>query len=339
MKSKNKMNGKRKQNKSVRAKLIVNPGSGQTSGRLKLIEQAVHLLTAQGMAVDVALAKPKKMAVPIAKQAVKDGYKVVIAMGGDDTIEAIIRGIAGSKARLGIIPAGTNNNLALSLHIPEDLQKACAIIVNDQAHKLDMGQIKVKGKKFKFFEVVTIGLGAAIYPDIKEIPKGNLASLKDAVLTILNHKTKPKVSIELDDESKITVETMLMIVTNIPYIGQKFLVSPDASVNDGLLDIAVYPEFSKPELLTYFGKVMNQGRTEDGKIQRYRAHKIKVKTSPELKLMADGIMLGSGPIKIKVLSGALRVIVPDAFVKVADIQKEANMKLQAPLSPVAAGTL
>ncbi|HEX7434783.1 MAG TPA: diacylglycerol kinase family protein, partial [Anaerolineaceae bacterium] len=225
-------------------------------------------------------AKPKKMAVPIAKQAVKDRYKVVIAMGGDNTIEAVIRGITGSKARLGIIPAGTENNLALSLGIPEDPQKACALIVNGQTLKLDIGEIKIKGKKFNFFEVVTIGLAAAIYPDIKEIPKGNLSRIKDAVLTILNHATKPKVSIELDGERKIVVETMLMTVTNIPYIGLKFLVAPDASMHDGLLDIAVYPEFSKAELLTYFGKVMNEGRAADGKIQRYRAHKLKVKTSP-----------------------------------------------------------
>ena len=186
----------------------------------------------------------------------------------------------GGKARLGIIPAGTENNLALSLGIPEDPQKACALIVNGQTLKLDIGEIKIKGKKFNFFEVVTIGLAAAIYPDIKEIPKGNLSRIKDAVLTILNHATKPKVSIELDGERKIVVETMLMTVTNIPYIGLKFLVAPDASMHDGLLDIAVYPEFSKAELLTYFGKVMNEGRAADGKIQRYRAHKLKVKTSP-----------------------------------------------------------
>jgi len=57
-------------------------------------------LTAAGLKVDVALAKPKKEAIPIARQAVKDGYDVIIAMGGDGTLGAVIRGIAGSKARL-----------------------------------------------------------------------------------------------------------------------------------------------------------------------------------------------------------------------------------------------
>ena len=73
-----------------------------------------------GVKVDVAVAKPHEAAIPIARRAVKEGYKIIIAMGGDDTVEAIIRGIAGSKARLGIIPAGTANDLAKSLGIPED---------------------------------------------------------------------------------------------------------------------------------------------------------------------------------------------------------------------------
>jgi diacylglycerol kinase (ATP) len=81
--------------------------------------------------VDVAFARPKKEAIPIAQKAVKDGYDVVIAMGGDGTIGAAIRGIVGSKARLGIIPAGTENDIARGLGIPEDLKEACAIIAQE----------------------------------------------------------------------------------------------------------------------------------------------------------------------------------------------------------------
>lgn len=324
-------------NKSIRVKLIANPGSGKTQGKQILLEQVIHYLMDQGIQVDVALARPKKMAVPIAQKAVKDGYKVVIAMGGDDTIEAVIRGIASSKTRLGIIPAGTENNVALSLGIPEDPLKACALITNGRTLKLDLGQLKINKNKFYFFEVVTIGLAAAVYPHVKEIPKGNLSTIKDAALTILNHESKPKVFLELDGESKIAVETMLVTLTNIPFIGLKFLVAPDASMQDGLLDIAVYPGFSKAELFTYFGKVMNGGRTDDGKIQRYRASKMKVKTSPDLEVMADGIMLGRGTLRVRVHPGAFRVIVPDATVTQAVSQKKASQELPAPVSPAVAG--
>ncbi len=320
--------------KEMRAKLIANPGSGQTRKKQILIEQVVQTLMTLGVKVDVALAKPKKLAVPIAQKAVKDGYKLVIAMGGDDTIEAVIRGIAGTRTRLGIIPAGTANDLAMSLGLPEDPLKACELIANGRAIKLDLGQLKINKQKFYFFEVVTIGLAAAVYPHVKEIPKGNLSSLKDAAVTILSHETKPKITMELDGESKITVESMLMTVTNTPYIGLKFLVAPDASMQDGLLDIAVYPGFSKAELFAYFGKVMNGGRTQDGKIQRYRANKVKVTTTPDLEVLADGIMLGTGSIKIKVRPGGLRVIVPEEAASLARSLKEASLELPAPVSPV-----
>ena len=322
-----------RRDKSMRVKLIANPGSGKM-GKQTLLEHVIQYLTDQGVRVDVALARPKKMAVKIAKKAVKNKYKFIIAMGGDDTIEAVIRGMAGSKARLGIIPAGTENNIALSLGLPENPREACALIVNGQSIKLDLGQIKINKQKFYFFEVVTIGLVSAIYPDVKEIPKGNLSRIKDAALTILNHETKPKVFMELDGESKIEVETMLVVLSNIPYIGLKFLVAPDASMQDGLLDIADFPEFSKAELFSYFGKVMNGGQSDDGKIQRYRAAKIKLKTSPELAVMADGIVLGKGRVKIKMRHGALRVIVPEATKDKEGFKKEASLQVPTPVSPV-----
>ena len=110
---------------SVVAKLIANPGSGKMAGN-KLLEQVTRSLQDQGLKPDVVLVKPNEKAVPIARKAVRDGYQIVIAMGGDDTIWAVIRGIAGTKARLGIIAAGTENNVARSLGIPEDPRAACA---------------------------------------------------------------------------------------------------------------------------------------------------------------------------------------------------------------------
>jgi len=100
-------------------------------------------------------------------------------------------------------------------------------------------------------------------------------------------------------------------VTNTPVIGAKNLVAPDASTEDGLLDIAVYPNFSKAELLAYFARSAQERLTPDGKIQRYRARKIKIKTDPKLDIAAEGILLGRGKAKIKILPRALRVIAPE----------------------------
>src|SRR5512141_1048619 len=280
-----------KKNKIIWAKLIANPGAGDVLEAASKIEQVTRYLMDAGLKVDVALAKPKKEAIPIAKKAIKDGYDVVIAMGGDGTIGAVIRGIAGAKVSFGIIASGTENDIARSLGIPEDLKEACAVIASGHTRKLDLGQVSTKKKKkFYFFMLTAIGLTATIYPMIKEVPEGKFSGIKDAVTTLLKFDSKPTVFLTLDGESKIEVETMLVTVANTPLIGLKNLVAPDASMEDGLLDIAVYPGFNKPELLSYFTRTAHEGTVPDGSIQRYQARKIKIRTDPKLDIAAEGII-------------------------------------------------
>jgi len=154
-------------------------------------------------------------------------------------------------------------------------------------------------------------------------------------MTFLKFDPKPTVFLTLDGESKIEVETMLVTVANIPLIGAKNLVAPDASMEDGLLDVAVYPNFSKAGLLSYFAKTANEGSTPDGTIQRYRARKIKVKTSPKLDVAAEGIILGKGTARIKILPGALRVIAPEPGTGAEKPLEKATKELPEPVSAVA----
>ena len=135
--------------------------------------------------------------------------------------------------------------------------------------------------------VVTVGLTSTLYPAVKDIPHGDFSNIKDAVLTFLQAKPNPKVFLTLEDESHIEVESMLVTVTNTPVIGVKNLVAPEASTDDGFLDIAVYPDFSKAELLAYFARSAHQRPTADGKIQRYRARKIMIRTEPKLDIAAE----------------------------------------------------
>lgn len=325
-----------KKKKIIRAKLIANPGAGDVLEAASKIEQVAGYLIEAGLKVEVALAKPKKEAIPIARKAIKDGFDVVVAMGGDGTIGAVIRGIAGSKVTLGIIAAGTENDIARSLGIPEDVKQACAIITSGHTRRLDLGKVSTKkNKKFYFFMLTAIGLTATIFPIIKEVPEGKLSGVRKAVATLFKFESKPIVNLTLDDESKIEVETMLVTIANTPLIGAKNLVAPDASMEDGLLDIAVYPGFSKAELLAYFAKTAHEGSTPDGTIQRYRARKIKVKSSPKLDIAAEGIILGKGTARIKVLPGALRVFAPEPGPGAEKTQEEKTAReLPEPVSPV-----
>jgi diacylglycerol kinase (ATP) len=325
-----------KKDKVRSIKLIANPGAGKGVELERNLKIAVRCLDGMGIRADVALAKPKEEGTRIAEKALNDGYKTVVAMGGDGTIEAVMRGLVGTKARMGILPFGTENNVGKSLGIPEDIEKACAVIADNNVRKIDVGQIKVKnGAKTYFFELAVVGLVAALYPPAHKIIKGEISKLKETAETFLQHESSSKVFMKMDDDSRVEVETMLVVVSNTPMFGVNFLVAPHASLEDGLLDLSIYPNFSKAELLAYYASVMNQGYTENDKVQHYRVSKIELKSKPALEVNADAIDLGKGNVKIKCLKGALRVIAPEVINAPNPVtdEKEAASELPPPLSP------
>ena len=324
-----------KKQKTIQAKLIANPGAGKPEETPRQLEQATRLLQQHGIEVNVALAKPKEEATPLARQAVKDGYDMVIAMGGDGTLEAVLRGMVGRKTPMGIIPTGTQNNIAKSLGIPTDLEEACALIASKHIRKIDVGRAKVKnGKKLFFFELTAIGLVAALYPQANKLQDGKLSKLKDVALTLIHQEPEPEVFLTLDDESKVKIKTMLIVVSNAPMFGANFLVAPDASVTDGLLDISVYPDFSKTELLAYYARIRDEGFSPNEKVQRYRASKLEIKTTPKMDVMADGVMLGKGKVEITTKAHAVWMITPEDHVAPPALIKDAAQELPAPVSPV-----
>jgi diacylglycerol kinase (ATP) len=322
-----------KKDKFIHAKLIANPGAGEPPETAADLQLAVQHLQEKGIKVDVALAKPKDEVTPIAKQAVKDGYELIIAMGGDGTIEAALRGMIGNKARLGLIPSGTSNNLAKSLEIPEKVEDACDLIASGPTRKLDIGEVRVKGQnKTYFFELVSIGFAEALYHAANDIKEGRLARLKEAAVDFFKEEIQEPVHLTLDDESKIEVETMLVVVSNTPFFGNNFFVSPKASLEDGLMDISVYPNFSKAELVAYYAQIMDEGHADNEKVQRFRARKLEVKASPKLEVVADGNKVGQGKVEIKIRPGAVSVIAPESTA--ASRSKEEAAKVPAPLYPL-----
>jgi diacylglycerol kinase (ATP) len=238
---------------------------------------------------------------------------------------------------MGIIPVGTQNNIAKSLGIPTDLEEACALIASRHIRKLDVGRVKVKnGKKLFFFELTAVGLVAALYPKANKLQDGKdkLSKLKDVALTLIHQEPDPVVYLTLDDESKIKINTMLVVISNAPMFGANFLVAPDAAVTDGLLDISVYPDFSKTELLAYYAQIRSEGFSANEKVQRFRAKKIEIKTDPKMDVMADGVILGKGKVEIKAKPGAVWMITPEDHIAPAALVKDAAAELPAPVSPV-----
>jgi diacylglycerol kinase family enzyme len=230
-----------------------------------------------------------------------------VVCGGDGTIDAIAGFLAGTNATLGIIPTGTQNNVALSLGIPADISAAIAILRTGQRIKVDMGQAAFGVMKKPFLEVCSVGLISALFPAADDIQHGDLKRIGDFLATLVA-SPPAKMHLILDGKQEINTMCHVVLVSNMPYIGPHFQVGTSASLNDGLLDVLLFADLSKMDLLGYAVQVARGGE-EDERIQHYHVRKVAVDTRPAMPLMADGLALGEGPLHISVQHNALAVMV------------------------------
>jgi diacylglycerol kinase (ATP) len=289
--------------------LFFNPGSGDGSNPSILLEQASGKLVESGFKVKVVMEQSKKKLAKKARQAAKKGKRLAVVMGGDGTIEAVAQGLIGSKTRLGILPNGTFNNIVKSLGIPENMEDACALLKSGSQRRVDMGFVKIGKEKQYFLERVAAGLAAAIYPEIKDVHSLDVNKITEAVKTFISYKA-PLFTVKLDRKNQVEIETLLATVANTPVYGDTFMEAPGASLEDGLLDICLYPSFSKADLVAYFASIRDGNVVQDDRVQRYRAKKVTIRSDPPQDVIVDNKVMGQGKIKIRVLPKALRVIAP-----------------------------
>ena len=215
------------------------------------------------------------------------------------------------RATLGIIPAGTQNNVALSLGIPSDIPAAIAILRTGRRIKVDMGMAACGKIVRPFLLACMAGLASAIFPSADDIQHGNLARIGD-FLAALVASPPAEMRLVLDNKQEIHTQGHVALVSNMPYIGLHFQVGAAAAFNDGLLDVLIFTDLSKMELLGYAAqKVVGVG-TEDPRIQHFQARRIDMDTQPAMPVMADGLEMGEGPLHITVQRHALAVMVGES---------------------------
>jgi|WetSurMetagenome_2_1015567.scaffolds.fasta_scaffold77959_2 diacylglycerol kinase (ATP) len=298
-----------KKDRTARLKLIINPGAGNPAETRGKLAAASAFLESSGFKVDVAKARPKGRATAIARRAVRDGYMLVVAMGGDGMVEAVMRALTGTKTRLGIIPTGVENNIACSLGIPRDIEQACLLISTENVCRMDVREVKTsRSKWFPFFEVVGIGFFLPLVPDGGSTAGESMVVPPLAASMPRRQKNPPRATLSMDDGKEMEVQARLLMVSNTPVFGKKYHVTQPSPAHEENLDISVFQGFTRDELRQYYANMKEGAYPMKGSIQRYQACRLKVKSSPRMKVMADGIDLGKGPVTIKVKPRALRVI-------------------------------
>lgn len=292
--------------------MIFNPTSGistVTEQRMSPEDTERTILDAlrdNGLEPQVLHTTPEDGGADMARQAAAEGAELVIAAGGDGTIHAVATGLIATQSILGIIPTGTMNNLARSLNIPETIPAACYTIFNGKTRAMDVG--KINGHPF--LEVAGAGIEAALFPAAEDIKRpGLLSTLRgvlDGLKTVVTYR-KTCVRIEIDGSKKQAYNALQVTISNAPFYGAHLRVASGILMDDGLLDVVVYSNFSKVEYLRHAVSISQGRRPYQPKIKRLRARSLRLTADKPLEIQADGESLGYTPAEVTVLPAALRI--------------------------------
>jgi len=299
------------------AQLIVNPVAGARRTAKKW-PQIMALLQSIGLHFEHDLTEAPGHARELAKSAVKKGYELVVSVGGDGTVNEVVNGLhdAGNIAdvMLGIIGTGTGSDYIRTIGIPRAYQEACQCLKNSRKLTVDVGVVEYISDnqmvKRLFVNFAGLGFDAEIVKTTTQKFKAlsTTASYLTGLLTALLFYKNKEVSLILDGETvKRKVCTILM--SNGKYGGGGMLAAPDADLTDGLLDVLIIGDLSKPDLLWSLPRVYKGTHLTHPKVTMKRAREIEIRSVEPLPLQADGELLGELPARFYVLPAALNIAV------------------------------
>jgi diacylglycerol kinase (ATP) len=291
----------------VNIALLVNPTAGK--GRAATVAANVtERLRAGGASVAILVGSDAEHAQDLAHQAALDGVDAIVALGGDGMAHLALNVVAGTDTPLGIIPAGTGNDLAKTLGLPTKDPVAAAGIVSQRlntsgARPMDAARI---GDKW-FGCVLSAGFDSRVNDRANRMswPRGRLRYDIAILAELRVFKPVPFV-LELDGERWET-EAMLVAVGNAKSYGAGMLVCPDAEIDDGLLDVTVLGPVTKPAFLKAFPKVY-KGTHRDHPAVTMRRAKVVSLSAPDVTVYADGEHIGVLPITCETVPGAVQVL-------------------------------
>ena len=291
--------------------LIINPASKSFLDGKHSPEEIIAALRTVGIVPQLELTTRETGARELARNAVARGATLVIAAGGDGTIEEVATALIHTPATLGILPLGTMNNLARSLGIPLDLPNAALLLAMGTTRRIDVGRVVTPEDRIEgyFLETAGLGLSAIATPMGEDAEKGRWGNLFSKLGDFFAFSSTA-VTIQCDNEQSRRSQTHLVMIANAPLFGNNMLISPDAKIDDGLLDVVIYEGMELVDLTSYFFGISSGGRVSDGRVQTYRARRVQVSAAAPLPVNADlDVLEGQSSWEIEIVPRALAVVV------------------------------
>ena len=282
---------------------VVNPISG-TQGKKAILKWIDERIDRSIYDYSIVRTEYAGHASQIAAEAVKDKADVVVAIGGDGTINEIARSLVHTDTALGIIPCGSGNGLARHLHIPMEPKAAIDIINRGEQLCIDYGKIN----NIPFF--CTCGVGFDAFVSLKFADSGKRGLLTYLENTLHESLTYQPETYEIEnEEGTVKHKAFLIACGNASQYGNNAYITPQASLMDGLMDITIMEPFTVLDVPSLSFQLFNKTIDQNSRVKTMRAKKIKIHRAQEGVLHFDGDPLMAGKeLEVEIIPKGLRVV-------------------------------
>lgn len=284
----------------MRALFVVNPAAGHRTAGPEDLDRCAAILRQAGFTLEHVETDPDHGSADAARRAIAERFDACIVAGGDGTVAPAAAELVGTDVILGILPFGSFMNIAHGLGLPLAPTDAATVIARRSARTADVGEVHGR----LFFETAGVGLDAELFSAARHAERGAWRRALRRVRRWITHGTHD-VRITVDGRTH-RHSAMQVLVLNSPYYAWALPLLPEASMSDGLLDVAVFPRLGRLALLrSLFAVVRMRPMPERPVI--YHASVIAVSADAPLAVHADGVNAGRLPADFRCRRGALRV--------------------------------
>jgi diacylglycerol kinase (ATP) len=283
--------------------VLTNPTAGMGRGA-KVRDLAVARLRAAGLTVRDLQGRDADEALDLARQCVADGVDAVVVCGGDGMVHLAVQAVATTGIPLGIVPAGTGNDVARYFDIPrKDPAAAVARVVAGATRTIDLAR---SGTAY-FVTVLAAGFDAVVNERANRMtwPKGQMRYNLATLAELRVFEPLPYV-LQLDDR-QVSLEAMLVSVGNGPSFGGGLRIAEGAVLDDGLLDVVIIKPMSKPQLVRTYPKLFRGTHVHHPAYEHHLVRSVTV-AAPGIVTYADGERFGPLPLTVECAPGALTVL-------------------------------
>lgn len=291
--------------------VVYNPSSGKEVVQQNMFQIARSFLVDEDVSITFISTKKKGDAIAASKIACKERYDLIIACGGDGTINEVVNGIMYSecKSKLAILPSGTVNDFASFMKIPTSIAGFTKMLKDKRTKKIDVGL----ANETYFINVVSGGaftnIPHEIASDIKTI-FGKYAYYFQAAIELPNQIYKSyHLTIE-SMERTFDIEALVFIASNTPSIGGFKHFSPSAKYNDGLMDVLIIEKTNPLIMLEIFTGMASGDHINHPNVHYFKTRELSIKSNDALTIDIDGEYGFKTPVNIKIINEAIELLVP-----------------------------